>query len=240
MASSTDIFSEYMSNVDNFRTSPTAEQAWISWQGTPEYKQALQEYVPDYGSEGGGIGGSGAHAKAMSVAKNSPAFKAYMQKLGVKDKIGQGFEPAYGYVKGGSQAAAALLRSGYEDAFRARAAGFTGAMSQEQEQFGAEAASQGLSPDMARRMIAQRRSGGLQALSGSRADYSSQLGTGLSELAKGTGTELAGLAANEAAIRANYEAAIKGAQLAAKGAKQSGIASAIGMIGQGIGYAAAV
>jgi hypothetical protein len=237
MASSSDIFAEYMANPSSgYNAAPTEDQAWAQFQAQ---NPGGQVWVP--GDEGGGLGpGAGGHWQTQAFGRDSQAFKTFKAKLGVKDAIGQGFDPAYGYVRGGSGAAAGLLRQGYEDAFRARAAGYTGAVGQQENDLGVQATTQGLAPDVAARMLSQYKSGGLQTLAGYRADYGSQLGTGLSELSKGTGTELAGLSANEAAVRANYMAAIKGAQMTSHAASTAGALGALGSLGGGVAMATAL
>jgi hypothetical protein len=140
--------------------------------------------------------------------------------------ITSGFAQSQRYITQGSGQAKDLLRQAYENAFAARVAGAAGAIGGSQRAYGAQVAGQGLSPDVAQRMLAERRAGYMQDLEGARGELSSNLGQNLAELQKGTGTELAGLNRDMTAALANYRASVYGSQLGLLG----GIIGAAGKI----------
>lgn len=220
------LFDTYMSGLANGPSGAiTHDNAWAAYTGSPQYQQYQQLYH-QWRQQNPGHPDS-ANPYADYLHRGGQAFSKYLLEQGAVPGqtafIARGFQPAYGFVKGGSAAAGGLMRQGYEDAFRARAAGFAGQQAEQQRLYGAQIAGQGLSPDVAMRLAAENRVNGVQQLAGARADYSSGLNTGLAELAKGTGTELAGLSAQEAAALANYNAALKGAKSAQNAAGAAGL-----------------
>lgn len=245
MASS-DIFTEYMANVASAGTAaPSLDEAWATWSAGPGAASYAKQWALDNTGANNPYAETGFGSTQLSYSKlalkkkmmESPEFLAYYNSLGGTkypkgaEEIGRGFEPAFGYVTGSSKAAGDLLRRGYEDAFRARASGFAGEQAELERGLGSQVAGQGLSADIAQRMLAEQRAKGLGALAGARSDYGAQLYSGLSELTKGTGTELAGLSSNQAAVMANYLATLKGAKAAASGAKTGAFLGAAGQLG---------
>lgn len=233
-------FDDYLTGVQG-QLNPQASS------GNPfgSIEQALAHYNQNVaGSSGigntwGGDAEGGAGSSA-SASINDPGFISWYNNVskgasgpsysGPKGTsfIGQGMKPAYGFVTGGSGAAAGLLRQGYEDAFRARAAGYAGEQGELERAAGAAASSQGLNPEVARRMLSEQKARGLQGLAGARGELSLGLNTDLASLAKGTGTELAGLKLAELTNVADYSAASKGAKAAKSAGVIGGIGSAIG------------
>jgi hypothetical protein len=228
------LFDTYMSGISGAgqQIGPNTKTAGATWLGSPEYQQGLANFYAWRRANPHLSDAQNPYYDAISEGGSARA--QYMARINATPQetkwIEQAFRPTYGYVTGGSQAAGGLLRQGYEDAFRARTAGFAGQQAEQQRAYGAQVAGQGLSQDVAQRMIAENRIGGLQNLAASRAQYAGELNTGLAQLAKGTGTELAGLSSQEAALMANYQAALKGAQATNR-------ASSSGSVAQGIGTA---
>lgn len=103
------------------------------------------------------------------------------------------YEDLYGSVLSGSREAGAQLRQGLERAFESRRAGIAGGYQRYEQGLLNELNTTGLNDTMARRMLAEMEQVPLSQIASARAQSESELGMGLSELAKGTGTELAGL-----------------------------------------------
>ena len=226
------LFDTYMSSVSQAgqQIGPNTKTAAQTWLGSPEYQQGLSNFYA-WRKANPGVADQ-LNPYYDSISEGGSARAAYMARVGATPQetkfIESGFRPAYQFITGGSQAAGGLLRQGYEDAYRARAAGFAGQQAEEGRTLGAQVSSQGLSPDAAMRLMAENRYSRLGQLAASRSQYATDLNTGLAELSKGTGTELAGLSSQEAAVMANYQAALKGAKAAKQGATDAGIASITG------------
>jgi len=145
---------------------------------------------------------------------------------GRASQITRGFDTAEGYLRQGTSTAADYLRQGYEDLFRSRAQGMIGGFGEAQSRYGAQAASQGLSPDVVQRMMfapgqeLQANLGGLQG------EASSGLAFDLAKLFKGTGSELAGLTQEEVAMKLNKQIA----KNAASSMETSGIYQGLGSL----------
>jgi len=233
-----DIFSEYMSRVGSYGQDGAGADTKAGWQeymGSPQYQQGLASFY-QWRRENPHLSDN-QNPYYDTISQHGSAVRKFFAENNISSEqtkeIKNSYSPVYGFITGSSQAAGDLLRSGYEDAFRARAAGYAGSQGAQEDQLGVEMAGQGLSGDVARRMIGQQRAQGLQGLAAARGELSTGLNTGLSELAKGTGTELATAAANQAAIEANYLAATKGAKAAQRGAETAAIAQAFGAVAGG-------
>lgn len=150
---------------------------------------------------------TGGEFGASQGAQYGPTGK---RESGSGNWVREGYAPSFQYIKEGSEAAAGLLRRGREEQFRSRAAGFAGAQSEMERGYGGQIASQGLSPDVAARMLLEQRTGGIQHLAEARGDAAYGLNTDLAGLAKGTSTEFAGLNRDQFSTLVNYLMAKKG------------------------------
>lgn len=103
------------------------------------------------------------------------------------------YQDLFGTVLSGSREAATQLREGLQRSFEARREGIAGSFQGYERDILNQAQSSGLNETVARRILAEQEQAPRAAISQARAETEGQLGMGLSELAKGTGTELAGL-----------------------------------------------
>lgn len=126
----------------------------------------------------------------------------------------------------GTATAADYLRRGYEDLFRSRAQGMIGGFGEAQSRYGAQAASQGLSPDVLQRMMFAPGQELQANLGQAQGEASSGLSFDLAKLYKGTGSEFAGLTEEELALKLNKQIA----KNAASSMETSGIYSGLGSL----------
>lgn len=134
-------------------------------------------------------------------------------------------------LRGASGADAALLEA-YRDMYRARLGGAAAGQRQYVDQMGSEAAGQGLSPDLVRRMIAARQASQAQGLSAQQGELMGQYGAQRAGLLQGTGNALAGLQLDQL----KWEQNRADAKAAAKKAGQMGALGAVaGIAGAALG-----
>lgn len=231
-------FEDFMASVSTSGQPnvPSIDTAYSQWLGTPQYKAA------QYQSQQASMGESQSpwSAKINDLSIHGQAFSKYYAGLGNKYPAGTEwlqnlYQPAFNQVAQGTFSAGALARQAYEDLFRARAAGYQGQMNTLQSSYGAQVAGQGLSQDVAQRMLAER-SGQLRAdLAGAQGEASAQLSQNLGELAKGTASEFAGLTTNQANLIANYLAAQMGANAVKSAAPSTGATLLGSTIGGALG-----
>lgn len=143
-----------------------------------------------------------------------------------------GFGRARDEIKTGSLLASDYLRQGYENLYNQRAQGLIGGFNESSSRMGAQAAAQGLSPDVLQRLMLAPG----QQLQAQLGELGGEVGSGLSfdlaRLLKGTGTELAGLTQSHLSAFINKEVAKR----AARKRMQAGILSGLGgLLGAGIG-----
>jgi len=144
-----------------------------------------------------------------------------------RNRIHEGFDVARGYVNRGTATASDYLRQGYEDLFRSRAQGMIGGFGEAQSRYGAQAASQGLSPDVVQRMMFAPGQELQANLGQAQGEAGSGLAFDLAKLFKGTGSELAGLTQEELNLWLNK----KIAKNAADSMERSGIYQGLGQLG---------
>lgn len=145
---------------------------------------------------------------------------------GIGNRIGNAFEDIFSTVRGGTATAADYLQQGYENLFQQRAQGMIGGFGEAQSRMGAQAASQGLSPDVLQRLMfapGQVLQANLGALSG---ESGAGLAFDLAKLMKGTSSEIAGLTEDELSLWVQKEMAKR----AAKAGRNAGIMSGIGSL----------
>lgn len=144
-------------------------------------------------------------------------FGSFLGALGInspsESTITGGFNRSQRYITQGTARATDSLRQAYEQAFAARVAGTAGAINSARNGYSAQIGGQGLSPDVAQRMLAERRASYMQDLEQARGDYSASLQQSQAELQKNTGTELAGLNRDMTAALANMQSAKYGADM---------------------------
>ena len=148
---------------------------------------------------------------------------------GLGANIERAFDQARGEIQGGTSTAADFLRSGYESLFNQRAQGLVGGFGEASSRMGAQAAGQGISPDVLSRMLfapGMELQGQLGSLLG---ESESGLDFDLAKLFKGTSSEMAGLTEEEMALFVNKEIAKR----AAKSGKQAGMISGLGSMAGG-------
>jgi hypothetical protein len=126
-------------------------------------------------------------------------------------------KPAYGYVKDASKGAGELVRSGYEDMFKARAGAAVGGFDEQQSRLMANAAQSGLSPDVLQRMLYAPGMQVQNQIGQARAETQGGMNFDLAQLMKGTGSELAGLSEEEANMKMNLYAQKRGEKMAGWG-----------------------
>jgi len=145
----------------------------------------------------GGVGGTGA---LMGGIMSAGMLKSLAAQQGISNlsKFAQkqaGLQR--GYVTEATGQAQQSLMEGFRQAYAQRTAGIAGAYGLQADQLGSEMLGQGLSADIARRMMAGQRGASLQQLGeaqgASAADYYNML----ARLQKGTGTELAAISQAE-------------------------------------------
>lgn len=210
------VFEEYLSGA-------TGPQAAVVGDPAGSMAAARNRRRSLWAGWGDGVGSDNPDAIANGRGQGAPA--PGMDTHGT-DWIAKGFEPAFADITKGSGAAGALLRQAYEGDFKARAAGYVGAQADATRSMASKFASEGLSPDVAARMIAENRAGGLQTLAAARGQDAYGLASDQAKLAKGTGTELAGLERDKLSQMVNYLVG----QKAASATESAGATSAIGSI----------
>jgi hypothetical protein len=187
----------------------------------------FEDYLAGLDTQGALYKPHGPGASADEIARNPQG----QRRSGTGMFVKEGFAPSFTALAEGSEAAGALLRQGFEERTRARAAGFAGAQDELERGFGSQIASQGLSPDVASRMLLEQRAGGLQGLAAGRGEDAFGLAMEQAALAKGTASEFAGLNRDQFAQIVNY-------LMANKSLKANKQAALISGVSQGIGAAA--
>jgi len=102
-----------------------------------------------------------------------------------------------GYVTGATGQAQQSLMEGFRQAYAQRAAGIAGSYGLQADQLGSEMLGQGLSADIARRMMAGQRGASLQQLGEAQGAGAADYYNMLARLQKGTGVELAAISQAE-------------------------------------------
>lgn len=146
--------------------------------------------------------------------------------MGLGQALRHGYGVARGTVLEGTSLASDYLRQGYENLFNARSQGMIGAFDEANSRYGAQAASQGLSPDVLQRLMYSPGMELQTGLGAARGEAQSGLAFDLAKLYKGTAGELAGLDEAQVAAWVNKEAAKR----AARAARNAGLVSAFGSI----------
>jgi hypothetical protein len=160
------------------------------------------------------------------------------QPKGTPDFVSQGFNETAGFIEKGSQMAEGDIRSAFEDLYRHKASGIAGGFGDQQRRIGAEASSQGLSPDFAKRMQFEGQARTHSAIGEARGGALGEMGLELAGLHKGTGTELALLKRDETdSLMENYLQS-KSRKASRKASKMRFLASVFSTIGQAAGAAA--
>lgn len=126
----------------------------------------------------------------------------------------------------GSQSAESAVLDAYRALYEQRLGGRAAAQGQYVDQMGAEAASQGLSPDIVRRLVAAQRARSVQEAGAERGASDMLGGLARAELLKGTASELAGLQQQEA----NLAWQSHQAHQANKRAAQMGLVQGVGTL----------
>src|SRR5262245_56140709 len=151
---------------------------------------------------------------------------------GVGNRIGNAFDDIFSTVRGGTAQAADYLRQGYENLFQSRAQGMIGGFGEARSRMGAQAANQGLSPDVLQRLLFAPEMELQSSLGSAAGEAGSGLAFDLAKLMKGTSSEIAGLTRDELSLWVNKELA-KGA---AKAGRRAGTVSGVGsLLGSAIG-----
>lgn len=110
---------------------------------------------------------------------------------------GNGYAAAAQSILTGSQGAQDALLKAYRAQYQQRAEGIAGAQAEQADRLGAQASSQGISPDLIQRMLLGSNADTQRQIGAARGEGEVDYGTALAELLKGTGTELAGLKESE-------------------------------------------
>lgn len=110
---------------------------------------------------------------------------------------GNGYAAAAQSILTGSQGAQDALLKAYRAQYQQRAEGIAGAQGEQADRLGAQASSQGISPDLIQRMLLGSNADTQRQIGAARGEGQSDYFNSLAELLKGTGTELAGLKENE-------------------------------------------
>lgn len=174
---------------------------------TPEQQAYIdaqaQKNKPSYGLMGaqkpansgkatslGGPGGIMGYAMLKKLAANQGIDK--LSKFAQKQAGLQ-----RGYVTEATGQAQQSLMEGFRQAYAQRAAGIAGAYGLQADQLGSEMLGQGLSADIARRMMAGQRGASLQQLGEAQGAGAADYYNMLARLQKGTGGELAAISQAE-------------------------------------------
>ncbi len=140
------------------------------------------------------------------------------------------YQKAAGQILQGAESADAAMLKAYRDMYRARLGGAAAGQRQYMDQQTAESAGMGLSPDLVRRMLANRQAGQSQMLGAAQGELQGQYGLSRAPLLQQTGNALAGLLVDETKFGLNYASG-------KRAANNAQIAGGIGAIA-GIGGAA--
>lgn len=158
-------------------------------------------------------------------AANIPGFPAGIQNA-------NGFGAAAQSILTGSAGAQQSLIDAYRSQYQQRAEGIASAQGENADRLGAQSASQGISPDLVQRMLLGSNAQTQRDIGAARGDSDLNLGMSISELMKGTGTELAGLKLNEIQTLLQAYLASKARSAANKSAGIQALGSAAGLAGQ--------
>lgn len=141
----------------------------------------------------------------------------------------------------GAESADAAMLNAYRDLYRSRLGGAAAGQRQFIDAQSSEAAGQGLSPDVVRRLLASRQAQQSQMLAGAQGELMGQYGMQRAGLIQNTGNSLANLLIDETKFAKNL-AAGKNAQRAAMQSAGIGAVAAIGgaALGGGLGAAPAL
>lgn len=173
------------------------------------------------GGYAGPSGGFGGLEYDPITTPNAPAgFPAGLQGS-------TGFSAVARSILQGSAGAERYTRSGYEALLAHRLGGISGAQSEYRRRLGYMESSDGLSPDAARRMIAERSANAVGEFGSVMGQTLSERDQSLGELYKGTATELAGLKRDE--INLAFQAYL--ARKARKSNQQAAMIGAAGELG---------
>lgn len=150
--------------------------------------------------------------------------------VGIPSILKGSFPRTAGYLLQGAQGAQGETIKSFEEQYRHKAQGIAAGQNEYANRLGGETASQGLSPDIARRMIAGSNASSQAAIGSAFGDAQAGLHAELAQLLQGTGVELANL------NRDQYNSIMQ-AYLAKKSrGKGSGLGTAIGTaVGGGAG-----
>lgn len=140
-----------------------------------------------------------------------------------------------GYVTTGTGEARQSLMEGFRRAYAQRAAGVAGAYGQQADQLGSELLGQGLSADIARRMMAGQRGAALQQLGEAQGAGAADYYSALAQLQKGTAGELAAISQAETEQYLAPQIARLSGEYAMKAGKAQGRGSLLGGLLGGIG-----
>ena len=132
------------------------------------------------------------------------------------------------YVTEATGQAQQSLMEGFRRAYAQRAAGIAGAYGLQADQLGSEMLGQGLSADIARRMMAGQRGASLQQLGEAQGGLASEMFDNLARLQKGTGGELAAISQAETEQYLAPHIAKMSADAAKSAGRSQGIGAAIG------------
>jgi hypothetical protein len=132
------------------------------------------------------------------------------------------------YVTEATGQAQQSLMEGFRRAYAQRAAGIAGAYGLQADQLGSEMLGQGLSADIARRMMAGQRGASLQQLGEAQGGLASGMFDNLARLQKGTGGELAAISQAETEQYLAPHIAKMSADAAKSAGRSQGLGAAIG------------
>jgi len=153
-------------------------------------------------------------------------------KAGQRSVRDQVWSQAAGKILKGAEGADAALLEAYRDLYRSRLGGAAAGQRRYVDSMGAEAAGQGMSGDVVRRMVAGRAAQQAQMLSGYGGEMEGQYGMQRAGLLQNTGNALAGLQLDQMKWEQNYQTA----KSANKRAGQMGMLGAVaGIAGAALG-----
>lgn len=173
-----------------------------------------------YSTQQGQPGSGYESLKFLTLAPNS--------SYGYFQPLAEGYANAARNILEGSQGARAELTKSYEEAYRHAAEGIAGAQHEYGDRLSGEAASQGYSPELIRRMLFGADRSAQAQIGSVYGQTQAGLHSDLAQLFKGTGTELVGLERDQMSQ-------ILQAYLAKKAREESRKAGLLGFTGGALG-----
>lgn len=155
------------------------------------------------------------------------------QPKGTPGFVSDSFQKAGDYITAGSAMAEGDIKAAYADLYRHRAAGLVAGSNEERMRLSADAASQGLSPELARRISYAGEAKTIGAIGAARGETGAALGFDLAGLHKGTATELATLTREEGSTLMENYLQSKARKAARSAAKKRFVMDLIGVAARG-------